>query len=181
MSLSRMSDISTKKGPVSWTGPLFFVWLPDRNAQRTKPPKTLTELIPCYYAYDKKKRLLCKGKKPDFIPLNKILTQKERRSHHNQAKQKNPIFEAYKYLEYFENHPGLSYRDVAQKFNISKTRVSQMIALVKKLPQEILDYLTRQAPENPCYFTERKLRPLTLMESDEAKIQRFRELKDGLP
>ncbi len=113
--------------------------------------------------------------------MNKILTQRERRSHFNQAKRKNPILEANKYLEYLETHPALTYQDVAKKLGISKARVSQMIALVKKLPQEIIDYLTpKDDPEDPCHFTERKLRPLTLMESDEAKIERFREMKDGL-
>ena len=89
--------------------------------------------------------------------------------------------EANKYLEYLETHPALTYQDVAKKFGISKARVSQMIALVKKLPRAIIDCLIDKAePENLCYFTERRLRPLTLMESDEAKIGRFREMKDGL-
>ena len=161
--------------------PFRIEWLPDGNTQRTKTAKTVTELITCYYRYKKKNRILCKGQKPDFIPANKIFTQKEWRSHINQSKRKNPILEGYKYLEYLENNSISTYRDVARKFNISKARVSQMIALVKKLPQEIIDYFTNK-DEKPdlCYFTERKLRPLTLMESDEVKIKRFNEMKNGL-
>lgn len=167
-----------KRPEFSW--PIIW-WLPDSNTQRTKTCKTITELIPCYYRYNKKKKILCKGEKPDFIPVNKILSQKKWHSHLRKTKKKNPILEAYKYLECLEQFPGSTYRDVAEKYNISKARISQMIALVKKLPQEIIDYFTsKENPKNFSYFTERKLRPLTLMKSDEAKIKKFGEIKQGL-
>ena len=54
-----------------------------------------------------------------------------------------------------------------------------MIALVKKLPKEILDYFHMEnKSENIKCFTERKLRPLTLMSSDEEKMKKFYEMKD---
>ena len=163
-----------------WSAPERVEWLPDANSQRTKIGQTVTELIPCYYRYNQKKRILYRGEKPHFIPVNKIFTQKEWRSHLSRTKKKNPILEGYKYLNYLEEFPDSTYRDVAEKFNISRARVSQMIALVKKLPQEITDYLTsKDEPANLCYFTERKLRPLTLMGSDEEKIERFRKMKRG--
>ncbi|MFC1560883.1 hypothetical protein ACFL4V_00230 [Candidatus Latescibacterota bacterium] len=53
-----------------------------------------------------------------------------------------------------------------------------MIALVERLPQEITDSFSDMAdPKSISYFTERKLRPLTLIKSDEEKIERFREMK----
>jgi len=137
----------------------------------------VTEIISCYYRNNLKIRIICKGEKPDFFPINKIVTQKEWRSYSNQKKRKNPVLEGYKYLGYLESHSGMTYQDVAEKFNITKGRVSQMIALVKKLPQEIVDYFKNNDGEiNLNYFTERRLRPLTLMESDEAKIEKFREM-----
>ena len=52
-----------------------------------------------------------------------------------------------------------------------------MIALVKKLPQEIIDYFYKEDnSENLRKTTERKLRPLTLLESDEEKIKGFMEI-----
>jgi hypothetical protein len=70
---------------------------------------------------------------------------------------------------------------VAEKYSISKARVCQMIALVKKLPQEIIDYIkSKDHHEDLYYFTERRLRPLTLLESDEAKIDGFRKMKNSL-
>ena len=50
-----------------------------------------------------------------------------------------------------------------------------MIALVTKLPGEIIDFLvSKNDPVYLGYFTERRLRPLTLMESDEEKMERFK-------
>ena len=52
--------------------------------------------------------------------------------------------------------------------------VYQMTALVTKLPSEIRDFLAgAKDPAVLQYFTERRLRPLTIMPSDEDKIARF--------
>jgi hypothetical protein len=57
-----------------------------------------------------------------------------------------------------------------------------MIALCKRLPAEITDYLINtEEPEILKQFTERKLRPLTLLESDDDKITKFDEMKEALP
>jgi hypothetical protein len=106
-----------------------------------------------------------------------VFSQREWHSHLSKAKWKNPILEGQKYLGYLESDPNLKYRDVANKFRVSKARVSQMIALVKRLPQEILYYLTSaDMSQDLSYFTERKLRPLTLMESDDKKIEKFLQM-----
>lgn len=57
-----------------------------------------------------------------------------------------------------------------------------MIAMVKKLPQEIRDYfMNNNESLDLSYFTERKLRPLTLLKSDKVKIDMFREIKESIP
>jgi len=49
-----------------------------------------------------------------------------------------------------------------------------MIALVKKLPKEIVDYLMEdEEPRKFSYFSERRLRPLTLLKSDKEKMKYF--------
>ncbi len=64
---------------------------------------------------------------------------------------------------------------------VSKARVCQMIALCKKLPVRITDNLKNtEEPEIMKYFTERRLRPLTLLASDEDKIRAFEEMKKAL-
>ena len=61
------------------------------------------------------------------------------------------------------SNPGIKYRDVAEKFEVSKASVSQMIALGKKLPKEILVYFyIKDTSDELKYFTERKLRALSL-------------------
>lgn len=81
------------------------------------------------------------------------------------------------YLKYLNSNREYKYRDVAKKFGVSKARVSQMIALGRKLPQEILDCFYREnVSEELKYITERKLRPLTLLGSDEEKIEQFMEM-----
>jgi len=56
-----------------------------------------------------------------------------------------------------------------------------MIALCKRLPPEITEYLINtDEPEILKHFTERKLRPLTLVASDEDKIKKFYEMREVL-
>lgn len=56
-----------------------------------------------------------------------------------------------------------------------------MIALVTILPKEIIDFLADKSdPQYLSYFTERKLRPLTLLESDEEKVEQFRGMVESL-
>lgn len=169
--------MSKKRAPSCDGRPFRIEWRPHRNTQRLK---TVAEVIPCYYRHIDKKRVLFKGKKPDYLPANKILSQKEWQFYSNRQKRKNPILEGYKYLEYLESHSGITYKDVAEKFKVSKARVSQMIALVTRLPKEILDYLVNNESVNSYYFTERKLRPLTLMESDDDKLRKFDEMKEAM-
>ena len=54
-----------------------------------------------------------------------------------------------------------------------------MIALYKRLPAEITDFLMNVDESKILkHFTERKLRPLTLLASDEDKIKRFYEMRE---
>lgn len=55
-----------------------------------------------------------------------------------------------------------------------------MVSLYNRLPVRITDYLMNtDEPKILKYFTERRLRPLTLMTSDDdEKINRFNEMKE---
>ncbi len=56
-----------------------------------------------------------------------------------------------------------------------------MVALYDRLPPRITDYLMHtDEPEILKYFTERKLRPLTLLVSAEDKIHEFNMMKESL-
>lgn len=63
----------------------------------------------------------------------------------------------------------------------TEARVYQMIAICKRLPSEITDYLMdTDDPETLKFYTERRLRPLTLMATNDDKITRFNEMIEAI-
>ncbi len=146
--------------------------------------KSVAEVIPCYYRLDNCFQVLVKGDKPASIPTGKILSLREWRTFLRKLKsgeRKNPIMEAYKYFECLEENPNSTFKDVAEKINISKARVSQIDCTGKKIPKRNNRlFHDHNGSLDLDYFTERRLRPLTLMESDKAKIEMFREIKEGI-
>ena len=157
--------------------PFRIEWLPDPSTQRTNCGKTVSEIIHCYFRYFKKKKRLFAGEKPSGFAKNKTITKREWQSALNKSNRKNPIKEGQRYLDCLEVNPAFKYQDIANEFGVSKTRVHQMIALIKKLPRVILDYFFMEDnSENLRNFTERKLRPVTLLDSDEEKIDFFRAM-----
>jgi hypothetical protein len=147
--------------------------------------KSVAEIIPCFYRIENCFQVLVNGDKPASIPTGKMLSLRDWRSFLRKSKsveRKNPILEGRRYLEFLEQNPGLTYKNVADEFDITKARVSQMIAIVKKLPQEITNYfMSNNDSLDLTFFTERKLRPLTLMKSDKVKIEMFREIRESIP
>jgi len=139
----------------------------------------VTDVIYCYYVFINKKKTLQKGIKPDNFPQNKAITMKKWRSHQRpKSKRMNPVSLGFQFVEYLEKHPDATYQDLGTENGINKARVCQMIALTKKLPTEIINCLLHEdKPEILKYFTERKLRQLTLMFSDNEKIKIFHEMK----
>ncbi len=61
-----------------------------------------------------------------------------------------------------------TYETIAKKHDVTRARICQMIALAKKLPSEISDlFIDSKNSDKLRHITERKLRPITLMKSDE--------------
>jgi hypothetical protein len=115
------------------------VWLPRSSTQRTN---TVAEIIPCHYIYNHKKQTLSKGQKPAIFPANKAITQKDwKQSIRQKRKLTNPVRTGFEFLEYLNKNPNATYDDLAVGAGITKARVCQMIALCKRLPAEIIDYL----------------------------------------
>ena len=93
----------------------------------------------------------------------------------------NPVRIGFEFVEYLNKNPNATYDDLSVEAGITKARVCQMIALCKRLPPQIGDYLINtDGPEILKHFTERKLRPLTLLASDEDKIKKFYEMREVL-
>jgi hypothetical protein len=93
---------------------------------------------------------------------------------------KNPVRIGFEFVEYLYKNPSANYDDLSIDAGITKARVGQMIALCKRLPPEITEYLINtDEPEILKHFTERRLRPLTLLTSDDDKIIKFMEMKEA--
>jgi hypothetical protein len=65
--------------------------------------------------------------------------------------------------------------------DVTKARVCQMIALCKRLPKEITEFIVdTHEPEILRQFSERRIRPLTLLASDEDKIKKCDGMMEAL-
>ena len=141
----------------------------------------MSELIHCFYIYNNKKKVLLKGQKPASYPTNKAITQKDWKRLRQKRELPNPVRTGLKFVEYLNDNPNATYDDLPVDAGITKARVCQMIALCKRLPSEITDSLMNtDEPVILKHFTERRLRPLTLLASDKDKIKKFDKMKEVL-
>ena len=152
-------------------------WFPGSSTRRTK---SCAEVILCYYTYNNKKKVLRIGHKPAYFPVDKAITQKDwKRSFHKGQEPTNAVLTGFRFVEYLKDNPDATYDDLAADAGITKARVCQMIALCKRLPTEITEFLmTTHEPEVLRYFSERRLRTLTRLASDEDKITKFNKMME---
>jgi len=98
-----------------------------------------------------------------------------------QKEYSNPIKVGLKFVQYLKDHPDSTYDDLSKIYGVCKARVCQMVALYNRLPSRITEYLMNiDEPEILKHFTERRLRPLTLLASDDDKIRKFDEMRNAL-
>lgn len=102
-----------------------------------------------------------------------MITQREwQRFLHLDDEYPNPVKVGFKFVQYLKDHPNSTYDELAGMSGVSKARICQMAALCKRLPSLISDYLLNtDDPEVMKHFTERRLRPLTMLVSDDVKIR----------
>ena len=82
-----------------------------------------------------------------------------------------------RYLKLYHSGRYPTYETIAKKHDVTRARICQMIALAKKLPNEISDlFIDSKNSDKLRHITERKLRPLTLMKSDDEKIAAFEKM-----
>lgn len=157
----------------------FDIWLPDSSTQRTK---SVSELIICFFRNNNKQKLLAKGEKPAQFAPNKAITQKDwQQSLRPEREYSSPIKIGFQYVQYLKDHPDSTYDDLSAISGVSKARVCQMVALYNRLPARITDYLMNtDEPEILKHFTERRLRPLTLLASEDEKLKKFDEMIEAI-
>ena len=153
------------------------MWLPGRNSTRTNSAKTLCELTPYYTRAYSKGCLFIRGKKPKELARIAKISARRWRQHQNDEARENPILKGQRYLRVFEQESIKTYAQAAEKIGVSRQRVYQFVSLVTGLPQEIQDFLiTNEDPALLALFTERRLRPLTTMATEDDKIECFQRM-----
>ena len=89
----------------------------------------------------------------------------------------NPIAKGLRFLQVFEQPAVTTYADAASILGVSRQRVYQLASLVRKLPSEVTRaLLDTEDPAIQGYFTERRLRSLTALGTDDEKVARFTAL-----
>jgi hypothetical protein len=89
----------------------------------------------------------------------------------------NPVLKGLQYLRVFEDQSVRTYAQAAEIIGVSRERVYQLTSLVTKLPPQIKDFLAGTAePAVLRFFTERRLRPLTMTPDGETQMAQFAEL-----
>jgi len=105
------------------------------------------------------------------------ITARQWNRYQNGRQRENPILKGLQYLRVFEDESVRTYAQAAEVLGVSRERVYQLTSLVTKLPPQIKDFLA--GTEDPAvlrFFTERRLRPLTMIPDGEAQMAQFAEL-----
>ena len=159
-------------------------WLPSRYKTRTNHPKTVWERTPFYTRTYSKQRVFTRGKKPQELAHIARITSRQWAQHECALKRDNPILKGLRWLRVFEDESVRTYAQAAEIIGVSRERVYQLTALVTKLSPRIKDFLaSNEDPSVLRFFTERRLRPLTMIPDGEAQMAQFAQLlaaaKDG--
>jgi len=105
------------------------------------------------------------------------ITTREWAQYETGLKRDNPILKGLRWLRVFEDESVRTYAQAAEIIGVSRERVYQLTSLVTKLPSRIKDFLA--GTDDPAvlrFFTERRLRPLTMIPDGEMQMAQFAEL-----
>ena len=143
----------------------------------TNSVKSAWEVTPYYTRAYEKGCLFVRGDKPRELAAIAKITARQWRQYQNGKKHENPILKGLQFLRVFENESVRTYAQAAEILGVSRERVYQLTALVTKLPPRIKDFLA--STDDPAllrFFTERRLRPLTLIPDGDTQMAQFAEL-----
>jgi hypothetical protein len=102
------------------------------------------------------------------------ITTRQRAQYECALKRDNPILKGLRWLRVFEDESVRTYAQAAEIIGVSRERVYQLTSLVTRLAPEIKDFLAgTKDPDLLRFFTERRLRPLTMLSDAEAQMAQF--------
>ena len=147
---------------------------PGRNPASTIAVKSAWEVTPYYTRAYEKGCLFVRGDKPRELAAIAKITARQWHQFQNGRHRENPILKGLQCLKVFEDESVRTYAQAAEILGVSRERVYQLTSLVTKLPPQIKDFLA--GTEDPVllrFFTERRLRPLTMIPDGEAQMAQF--------
>ena len=141
------------------------------------PSRVAWELTPYYSRTCSTGLLLVRGQKPEELAHLARITARQWRRYVKRQDWENPIVKGLRFLQVFEQPAVTTYAEAASILGASRQRVYQLTSLVRKLPDEVTRFLLgTEDPTIQGYSTERRLRPLTMLGSDEEKVAGFAAL-----
>ena len=159
----------------------FFVWLPGRIKTRTNSLKSVWERVAYYSRTQHKGILIVRGQRPRELGRISKISARRWKQYENDCRRENPIIKAMRFLRVFEQETVRTYAQAAEILGVSRQRVYQLTWLVTKLPEQIKDFLvTCEEPTVLRHFTERRLRPLLALKSDEEKLVQFTDMLESV-
>ncbi len=132
--------------------------------------------IPIYLQYSRQKLVIIEGNPPYGLKTDKRITQALLREVKPVTRNPSPLEQAYRYLEVFKESSVVSKAQVGERFGVSRARVCQVLNLLE-LNESIQKYLLSiKDIKEHNFFTERKLRQISIIEDRSEQIRKFSEL-----
>ena len=133
--------------------------------------------MPYYCRTCSTRLILVHGQLPEELAHLARVTTRQWRRYVKRQDWENPIANGLRFLQVFEQPAVTTYADAASILGVSRQRVYQLASLVRKLPSEVTRaLLDTEDPAIQGYFTERRLRSLTALGTDDEKVARFTAL-----
>lgn len=140
------------------------------------------EVMPFYTRCYERRPCFVRGDKPKELAEIARITERQWASYQTHIQRESPILTGLRYLKVFEQESVTSYAKAAAILGVSRVRVFQLASLVTKLPKEITDYLVQNNDNTDIrrHFTERRLRPLVSLPTQDDQITQFKEMLTDL-
>jgi len=102
------------------------------------------------------------------------INSRQWRQYESDCNRENAIVTGMRYLRVFDRESVTTYAQAAELLGVSRQRVYQFVSLVTKLPAEVHDVLLSNEDRALArHFTERRLRPLARLDSNEDELAAF--------